>query len=63
MYGRLGPVDDAGAMALNILDVAAQRQTLGAAARRHVLESGYGWDSTFHQLFAIYRAATGTQHP
>ncbi|MCF7997244.1 MAG: glycosyltransferase [Chromatiaceae bacterium] len=60
-HGRLGPVDDAGTMASNILDVTAQRQALGAAARRHVLESGYGWDSSFRRLFAIYRVATGMQ--
>ncbi|WP_462320989.1 glycosyltransferase [Halochromatium sp.] len=55
--GRLGPVGDAEAMASNIITVAAQRHRLGAAARRHVLESGYGWDSTFRRLFAIYRHA------
>lgn len=56
-HGRLGPVGDAKAMAANIVAVAAQRQMLGAAARRHVLESGYGWDSTFRRLFVIYQAA------
>ena len=61
--GRLGPVDDASAMAANITAVAAQRQPLGAAARRHVLEAGYGWESTFRRLFAIYRAAAGRPHP
>lgn len=55
--GRLGPVDDASAMAANILAVTAQRQPLGAAARRHVLSAGYGWDSTFRRLFALYRTA------
>ncbi|MFW5723393.1 MAG: glycosyltransferase [Halochromatium sp.] len=57
--GRLGPVDDANAMAANILAVTEQRQLLGAAARRHVLEAGYGWESTFRRLFALYRTAAG----
>jgi alpha-1,6-mannosyltransferase len=55
--GRLGPVDDAAAMAANIVAVAADRQRLGAAARRYVLASGFDWNHSFEQLFAIYRAA------
>ena len=57
--GRLGPVDDARAMAANIIAVAAQRGPLGAAARRHVVEAGYGWDATFRRLFALYRSTAG----
>lgn len=55
--GRLGPVSDADAMAENIVAVAAAREQLGAAARRHVLAAGYDWNATFQRLFAHYRAA------
>ncbi|NBC47277.1 MAG: glycosyltransferase [Gammaproteobacteria bacterium] len=55
--GRLGPVGDAEAMAANIVAVTSERETLGAAARQHVLEAGYGWDATFQRLFRLYRRA------
>jgi alpha-1,6-mannosyltransferase len=61
--GRLGPVGDAEAMAANIIAVAEQRDALGAAARRHVLEAGYGWDSSFQRLFQLYRDAFGRLGP
>jgi alpha-1,6-mannosyltransferase len=56
--GRLGPVDDAGAMAANILEVwNADRGAMGAAARAHV-EGQFNWDRTFQILFGeIYPRA------
>ena len=56
-WGRLGPVDDAAAMAENILAVAPRRTALGAAARAHVLAAGFGWERTFSQLLTLYDAA------
>jgi len=55
--GRLGPVGDATAMAANIVAVTAERELLGAAARRYVLEAGYGWQRTFETLLGHYREA------
>jgi alpha-1,6-mannosyltransferase len=52
--GRLGPVADAAAFADNIRTVAAQRASMGAAARAHVLAAGYGWERTFAVLFQLY---------
>ncbi|HEU5482154.1 MAG TPA: glycosyltransferase, partial [Sphingomicrobium sp.] len=63
--GRLGPVDDADAMALNIIDLwQADRRSMGEAARAHV-EGQFSWDRTFQllfsevypQAFAVRRAA------
>lgn len=51
--GFLCPVDDASAMAKNIVRAAQDRKTIGARARRHV-ERCFGWDSTFHKLLECY---------
>jgi alpha-1,6-mannosyltransferase len=51
--GRLGPVDDAEAMATNVMAVAERLDTMGTAARRHV-EERYSWKATFDYLFALY---------
>lgn len=56
-WGRLGPVDDATAMAANILAILPDRRVMGRAARRHVLEAGYGWDSSFAKLLRLYAVA------
>jgi alpha-1,6-mannosyltransferase len=55
--GLLGPVDDAEAMAANVLSVWANGpRTIGARAREVALR--YGWQRTFETLFAeIYPAA------
>ena len=48
--GRLGPVNDAGAMAGNIVDVwAGDRKRMGEAARERALQ--FSWDRTFETLF------------
>lgn len=52
--GRLGPVDDAVAMARNIEAVLAAGESMRRAARRHVEEGGYGWSRTFEKLCAAY---------
>jgi glycosyltransferase involved in cell wall biosynthesis len=50
--GRLGPVDHAGAMAANILEVwRSDRTAMGAAARAHVEASRLSWERTFQALF------------
>ena len=56
--GRLGPVDNPGAMAANILKVwESDRAAMGAAAREHV-EGRFGWDRTFKTLLGqIYPQA------
>ena len=56
--GRLGPVDDAHAMARNILEVwASDRRAMGEAARVHV-EGQFSWERTFQTLFGdIYPQA------
>jgi alpha-1,6-mannosyltransferase len=51
--GRLGPVGDAAAFAARIAEVAAERQSMGAAARMHV-EASFSWERTFERLFAAY---------
>ena len=51
--GYLGPVDDAQAMADNIVRAAAEREAIGRRARRHV-ETHFAWDRTFRQLMARY---------
>jgi alpha-1,6-mannosyltransferase len=49
--GRLGPVNDAQAMARNILDVwAGDRRAMGTAARVRALE--FSWERTFETLFS-----------
>ncbi len=57
--GRLGPVDDAAAMARNILDVwESDPRAMGAAARTHVEESRFSWDYSLERLFGdIYPRA------
>jgi alpha-1,6-mannosyltransferase len=63
--GRLGPVDDADAMAANILELwRPDRRAMGEIARAHV-EGRFSWDRTFRilfgdiypQAFAVRRAA------
>lgn len=56
--GRLGPVDDADAMAANIRAVWAEgARAIGAAARAHVAER-FSWHRTFERLFGdIYPRA------
>lgn len=56
--GRLGPVDDAGAMAANILELwQSDRRAMGEVARAHV-EGRFSWDRTFQTLFGdIYPQA------
>jgi alpha-1,6-mannosyltransferase len=56
--GRLGPVDDAEAMAANILDVwNSDRAAMGRSARAHV-EGQFSWEGTFRKLFGeIYPEA------
>jgi alpha-1,6-mannosyltransferase len=57
--GRLGPVDDAAAMAANILDVwNSDRKAMGQAARAHVEASRFSWEQSFEKLFGeIYPRA------
>ncbi len=57
--GRLGPVDDADAMAANILDVwGSDRSAMGKAAREHVESSGFSWRRSFETLLSdIYPRA------
>jgi alpha-1,6-mannosyltransferase len=56
--GRLGPVDDAEAMAANIVQVwQSDRRAMGEAARAHV-EGQFSWERTFQTLFGdIYPQA------
>ena len=50
--GRLGPVDDSDAMAVNILAVwQADRSRMAAAARAHVEASQFSWDRSLQMLF------------
>ena len=57
--GRLGPVDDAGQMAANVLKVwNSDREAMAKAARRHVEGSQFGWDNSLQRLFGeIYPKA------
>jgi alpha-1,6-mannosyltransferase len=51
--GLLGPVDDAGAMAANILKVwESDPKALGKAAREHVEDEEFSWDRSFQMLFS-----------
>jgi alpha-1,6-mannosyltransferase len=45
--GLLSAPGDVEAFADSIRRVVPERRTMGAAARRHVLDSGFGWDQTF----------------
>jgi alpha-1,6-mannosyltransferase len=50
--GLLGPVDDSGAMAANIVELwHAGRRSMGEAARAHV-EGRFSWERTFQILFS-----------
>ncbi|MEQ8849985.1 glycosyltransferase [Botrimarina sp.] len=51
--GRLGPVNDAQAMADNIVAVARDRSALGAAGREKTVRE-LSWDRSFEKLLAIY---------
>ena len=55
--GRLGPVGDADAMAVNIMTVlCSDRRAMAAAARVHALQ--FSWDSSMESLFGrVYPAA------
>ena len=55
--GRLGPINDADAMARNILDVwSGDRETMGQIAREHALQ--FSWDRSMEALFGrIYKQA------
>lgn len=66
--GRLGPVDDAGAMARNILDVwVGDRAAMGEVAQQHARQ--YSWDRSMNDLFtslypkAFRRAWTRSAQP
>ncbi len=54
--GRLGPVDDAAAMAANLLTVAADPESMAGAARHHV-EAHFSWPTTFRHLLDLYADA------
>jgi alpha-1,6-mannosyltransferase len=56
--GRLGPVDDSAAMAVNIMDTwNSDRLAMGRAARAHV-EGRFNWDRTFQKLLGeVYPSA------
>ena len=54
--GLLGPVDDAAAMAANILTTAEHRDEWGQAGRQHVVDH-YSWTSAFGRLFSLYDRA------
>ncbi|WP_299441970.1 glycosyltransferase [uncultured Rhodospira sp.] len=54
--GALGAVDDVAAMADNIVSVAAQREAMGRAARRHV-EDTFSWTRTVRTLLDRYTSA------
>ncbi|WPL18270.1 GDP-mannose-dependent alpha-(1-6)-phosphatidylinositol dimannoside mannosyltransferase [Thiorhodovibrio winogradskyi] len=58
-WGRLGPVGDAAAMAEHLRAVARERDTLGAAARAHVLDAGYDWSNSFQTLLGHYARLCG----
>jgi len=55
--GLLGPVDDADAMAENVLAVAKEPKTMGEAARRHVVNE-LSWDASLRGIFDAYSRVT-----
>ena len=61
--GLLGPVDDAGAMARNIVGVwQSDRRAMALAARAHV-EGQFSWQRTFATLFGeVYPQALSARH-
>jgi alpha-1,6-mannosyltransferase len=62
--GRLGPIDDSGAMAINILDVwHSDHAAMATAARAHVEASSFSWDRSFERLFHdVYPRALERRH-
>ena len=60
--GRLGPVDDAGAMAANLALVwSSDRAAIAAASRAHALR--FSWESSMETLFGeVYPAAFERRH-
>ena len=61
--GRLGPAGDAEAMARNIEILLPDRHVMGAAARRHVVEGGMGWEHTFQRWLDLLPGEPGDLHP
>ncbi len=61
--GRLGAVDDAAAMAANIVEVwNSDRAAMGGAARAHVEASQFSWERTFETLLGqVYPRAIATR--
>jgi alpha-1,6-mannosyltransferase len=53
--GRLGPVDDAEAMANNIMLAARDRSAASARARAHIADN-FGWPNALGKLLACYEA-------
>ena len=53
--GALGPVDDAAAMAANIVRTAQERGVIGPRARAHIAEH-FGWSKALKKLLASYEA-------
>lgn len=51
--GYLGPVDDAEAMAANIVQASHNREAIGAAARAHIAEH-FSWSHALAELLASY---------
>jgi alpha-1,6-mannosyltransferase len=67
--GRLGPIDDAAAMARNIVEVwTSEPKAMGLAAREHVRHR-FAWDQSMERLFtsiypnAFHRAAARAALP
>jgi alpha-1,6-mannosyltransferase len=56
--GFLGPVDDAGAMALNIARAAKERTAIGARARAHIAEQ-FSWPGAFARMVQCYEERFG----
>ena len=55
--GRLGPVGDTSAMAINIIAVLADGHRATGERARAFVETLYSWDATFEQLFDLYERA------
>lgn len=60
--GALGPVDDAEAMAANIVRAAHDRAAVGARARAHIVEH-FGWSKALGKLLASYEAKLPDRAP
>jgi alpha-1,6-mannosyltransferase len=52
--GALGPVDDAEAMAANIVRAAQERAAIGARARAHIAEN-FSWSKALEKLVTCYQ--------